>query len=233
MTISAVASYKTDVGQQRNHNEDYVWGNPETGLYIVADGVGGQRHGEVASRMAVDYARQLLESQLDDAVDAAMLLADSLEQVNQHIHATAQQHEAYRKMSTTLLVALFQADKLYIGHVGDTRAYLWRNASLQQLTEDDVWPLFSGRFAKKFENYLTKYIGQDHKVEPQIVEVALTTNDRLLLCTDGLWKMVSQDELTSYLQTADTPEMCVNRLISAANEAGGDDNISVVVINIR
>lgn len=238
MATVAFAS-KTDTGRKRDHNEDYLWVNHDLGIYIIADGVGGNKHGEVASQMAAEHAGKRVTTFLQDSADYSgetlkTILTGSLEEANQRVYTTAQQEPSSKGMSTTLLIAVIdkrpQPPKAYISHAGDCRAYRFQAPPLQQLTNDDVWP-FTGSFAAKFGEHLTQAVGQEHPLEPQVVETELLSGDWLLLCTDGLWKMLDEEELVTCLQQAPTPDACVERLVAAANEAGGQDNISVIAVH--
>jgi protein phosphatase len=145
-------------------------------------------------------------------------------------------------MGTTIVVALVRSSVAYISHVGDARAYLARGATLMQLTKDDSWKVQFGDKnlssktdipEGKFDHILTKAIGQDTDLNPSSTEVKLAPGDWLLLCSDGLWNMVEDEQILAELQNeSNDPAQVVEALIAAANEAGGKDNISVIAIKI-
>ncbi len=241
MTI--VSAYKCNIGQVRKQNEDYVWVDEQAGLFIVADGMGGHEAGDVASKMTTDTVGPLFLEQLkahnktlsSDKIQA--LMVNAIEMANEHVIEAAQKATQKRKMGSTIVMAFIQSSTAYISHAGDSRAYLAQGSSLIQLTEDDSWQTFGNterskeNSRTKIDHMLTKSIGQNSKVEPSFRELKLSSGDCLLLCSDGLWDMVSDEQIAAELKRAgNNPDQAAEALVDAANAAGGKDNISVVVI---
>ncbi len=238
-----VSAYKSDVGRVREHNEDYIWIDEPAGVYVLADGLGGHASGEVASKLASEtvgamMVAQVKEAQQFAAVTIKEMLITALEQTNQRVRLAASQNFDQHDMGTTLVVALCQLPQVYICHAGDSRAYWVHESTLIRLTEDDSWVMAWDVFAddqaqrKKNRHILTKAVGQELPLEPQFKAITVATGDWLLLCSDGLWDMLSDDQLLAYTQQAITPADLVDVLVSAANEAGGKDNISVIAMRV-
>ncbi len=239
-----VSAYKTDTGQRRRRNEDFVWVDESSRLFIVADGMGGHEAGDVASRLAAKTVSDWVVSELKDKTEPILpaivtkILIDAVEEANKTVYNAAKKAGQKRHMGTTIVVALVRSEVAYISHVGDARAYLIRNATMMQLTKDDSWKAQFGAKEMdiprgKFDHILTKAIGQDSELNPSSTEVKLAPNDWLLLCSDGLWNMVEDDEIMTLLQQAGNDADCaVDSLVTAANTAGGKDNISVAAIKI-
>lgn len=245
--MAIVSAHKSDVGLRRRHNEDYIWADDEIGLYIVADGMGGQEAGEVASRMAATTVSKLISNQLKNSAQPPSpqavkeLLTQSIQTANTEIFNTGKEKGQKRRMGTTIVVALVQPSVAYISHVGDSRAYLVRNGMLIPLTEDDSWDaLLAARGRAKSEDkpggmshVLTKAVGHKPEVKPSFRDITLLSGDWLLLCSDGLWNMLEDQQTLNKLKEADSnPDQVVDALVEAANQAGGKDNISVVVVKI-
>ena len=244
MTI--VSAYKSDTGRRRKRNEDFVWVDEENRLFIVADGMGGHEAGDVASQLAATTVGDWITSELKEKTEPILpamvtqTIVDAVEAANKTVLDAAIEAGQKRQMGTTIVVALVRSAVAYISHVGDARAYLARESTLMQLTKDDSWKAqFGDKYTKtdlpkgKFEHILTKAIGQDAILNPSLIEVKLTPGDWLLLCSDGLWNMVEDNQILTELQNAgDNPTQAVEALVAAANEAGGKDNISVTAIKI-
>lgn len=246
MTI--LSAYKSDVGQHREHNEDYIWVDEQAGLYIVADGMGGHEAGEVASELAsttigeMVAARLKADATLSEAETIREMMVNAIETANQSIYQAAQDAEQVRPMGTTIVVAITRPPVAFISHVGDARAYLVRGTTLTRLTEDDTWGAqfdsmklpasLGGAERAKYNSILTKAVGQGSVLEPSFLEIKIEAGDWLLLCSDGLWNMVPDEQiLTIFRQTTDGhPADIVDALVAAANAAGGKDNISVITL---
>jgi protein phosphatase len=245
--MPVVSAHKSDIGRKKLRNEDYVWVDDQAGLYILADGMGGQEAGEVASQLAAVTIRDLVGVKLKrnsetlpaEAIKA--LLFEALETANTTVFEAAQAAGHKRQMGTTVLVALLQSSTAYISHAGDSRAYIIRGSGLKRLTEDDSWGTWNPSAVKSaekgkrspLEHFLTKYIGQDSALDPSFVAVEVAPEDWLLLCSDGLWSSVDEEQILAELQKAgNDPHRLVETLVSAANHAGGEDNISVVAIKL-
>ncbi len=244
--MKILTAYKSDVGRnERRKNEDYIWVDEQTGLYIVADGMGGQEAGEIASELASNTIGDTLKSELGKTTDPAaeaieQMMMTAVEAANKIVVKAARAADQRRKMGATVVIAVLQSATAYISHAGDARAYLARGATIMQLTRDDSWiaeltaeGLVSKEEAKGhiYEHIVTKAIGQETELIPSFAEVTLTPGDWLLLCSDGLWNMVEDEDILAILQQAkDDPQQAVEDLVAAANDAGGKDNISIVAI---
>lgn len=221
----------TDVGRLRQSNEDaLVLADP---VFAVADGMGGARAGEVASAMAV-AALYGLAGGADDLVGA-------LEDVNARIHAAAQADASLTGMGTTATAALITRDELVIAHVGDSRAYLLRDGRLRQVTEDHslvaelirrgaLTPAEAERHPQR--SVITRALGAEPGVEVDVVRLVPQAGDVLLLCSDGLTGMVGDGEIGRIVGGPGTLPERARELVRAANGAGGEDNVTVVLVRI-
>jgi len=245
--MTVVSAHRCDIGRVYTHNDDFVLADDNIGLYIVADGVGGNEAGDVASRMTVTTIKSIIVKKLtarphpQPAPVIKNFLIEAIETANHAVYEAAQKAEQKRKMGTTVVSALLHGSKVYISHAGDSRAYLARGIEFTQLTEDDSWQAQFGPASNQTDNskksgiehFLTNSVGQDAPVNPSFIEIDTEPGDWLLLCSDGLWNMVDDGQLLASLQNAqDTPDQAVESMVKAANAAGGKDNISVIAIKI-
>ncbi len=244
----------SDTGLQRPHNEDSTITDPQMGLAVVADGMGGYKAGEVASAIAaktiLDQVRGDMQAargrgrnpESELSIEAA-LVRDSIVGANRHIYKTAMEVPQCQGMGTTVVVALFYNNRVTIAHVGDSRVYRLRNGDLAQVTNDHslVQELIDRGFfspeeaeANTPKNLVTRALGIDQTVEVDIKEEVAQTGDIYLLCSDGLNDMVSDEEirLTLSKYSANLVE-AAHELVRLANEHGGKDNISVVLARPR
>ena len=232
----------TDVGQVRSVNQDYCDEFADAAarrrMLIVADGMGGHRGGEVASRIAVEAAAEVFAA---GGSDARQLLRLALETANQRVHKAAREDMELAGMGTTAVCLLFErGGSGWVAHVGDSRAYRLRGNKLKQLTEDHsvVGALIRMGHISEEEarlhpqrNEILRAIGTNENVEVQITALQLQPGDRYLLCSDGLSGLVSDDEIREVLGSS-TPQVAVRSLVEMANLEGGSDNITVQVIAI-
>jgi serine/threonine protein phosphatase PrpC len=225
----------TDVGLQRSANEDALVVAPP--FFAVADGMGGAKAGEVASSIATDAFKGESES----AEPAELQLGRILRKANQRIYELASADESHRGMGTTLTAAKVHGDEVSLGHVGDSRAYLLRNHKLEQLTKDHslVAELErSGQISPEAAEHhpqrsiITRALGPEPDVEVDTYTLAGRPGDVFLLCSDGLTSMVSDQELSSILRSADDLDGAAGSLVGAANRSGGKDNITVVLFRL-
>ena len=221
----------TDIGRVRERNEDSVLVDPP--LYVVADGMGGHRGGQVASQVALETMETL-------STESRGSLAEHVRQANRAVWDRSEEDEQLSGMGTTLTAARIEGGSALIAHVGDSRAYLLREGVLRQLTTDHTLVarmVKSGEISEAeadvhpHKNVLTRALGTDEQVEVDEDSIALADGDRLLLCSDGLTGMVTEDQIQAILENSDQPQQAADRLVKAANRAGGVDNISVVVID--
>lgn len=227
----------TDVGRVRVTNEDAYWA--QTPWFAVADGMGGHAAGEVASRLAVDSLARTLAAFDGGDVDGWLLRA--VQQANRDVWARAQADAALAGMGTTLTVAHIEPGRMVIAHVGDSRCYRFRDGALQLLTADHsiVGELLRTGTLSEAEaevhphrNVLTRALGTAPHVEVDVLQEALRPGDRVLLCTDGLTSVLGDDEVALRLALSEPPESVTKRLVAAANEGGGPDNTTVVLVDI-
>jgi protein phosphatase len=221
----------TDIGRVREKNDDSVLVDPP--LYVVADGMGGHRGGDVASQLALETIEGL-------AAEGRGSLAEQVRRANRAVWDRSVEDERLSGMGTTLTAARIEGASALIAHVGDSRAYLLRDGVMRQLTADHTLVarmVQSGEISADeadvhpHKNVLTRALGTDEDVEVDEDTVALLDGDRLLLCSDGLTGMVTEDQIQAILENSDVPQQAADRLVKAANRAGGIDNISVVVLD--
>ena len=298
MSLQLTAAYKTDVGQQREQNEDnayaFVTEDGQSGLFIVADGMGGYQAGEVASRIAVEKIQETLkhcfvpvydqptirltpiseqetiqldrvQPEDDDAtiqLDTAArlrrasktrklrdntetledLLKDALRKANRAILAYGEEHRNARGLGCTVTMALVQNGQAYVANIGDSRTYMLRNGELAPITKDHslVAKLVETRqitpdevYTHPQRNLIYHSLGAGHKnVDPDVFHRTLQPGDQLLLCSDGLWEMVRNPLLLKALSEPGAIEKTCDTLIQLANDNGGEDNISAVVVRV-
>jgi PPM family protein phosphatase len=289
MHLKFTAADKTDVGKQRDQNEDSAYKRVESSeegdraLLIVADGMGGYKAGEVASRLAVETISKSMDSffkplpeqptiKLDSASldQTIMQSSQSVEQsatqktrkltetavataveeqlkaaiqlANKAILRYGEQQTAARGLGSTVTVALIQNDQAYIANVGDSRTYLLRNKQLTPVTRDHslVARLVESKqiepedvYTHPQRNLIYRSLGAGHKnIEVDIFHETLHAGDALLLCSDGLWEMVRQQDLLSLLNEQISPQKICDTLIDMANANGGEDNITAVVVHV-
>jgi serine/threonine protein phosphatase PrpC len=235
MSVIASSAH-TDTGRRRRRNEDAFVCEPP--LFAVADGMGGAKAGEVASRLA---AESLREQQLGDLPSPEQTV-ELIREANRRVYAYSSENASARGMGTTMTVALVEGSVVTIGHVGDSRAYLLRDEQLTQLTQDHslVAELVrSGRLsAEEAESHprrsvITRALGTDSDVEVDVFSLRGNDRDIFLLCSDGLTSMVSDEEIARLLLSArEDLDEAGTKLIAAANQAGGEDNITVVLFEL-
>ena len=242
----------SDVGRKRHHNEDSLLCNNELKLFAVADGMGGHLGGERASRMAVEILEREIEKARQEGLlvppasvlkpgephPLRVLLRRAVVAADQAIYETALANPALAGMGTTLTVLLFAGNQAHMGHVGDSRAYLYRDGRARQLTEDHSWiqeqvraGLISAEEAKesRFRNIITRSVGFEPSVEPDLTAMAVQAGDCFVLCSDGLSNYLSADEFGQVL-TGHFYRDVANVFVDMANERGGDDNVTCLVV---
>jgi protein phosphatase len=243
---------RTDVGRRRKINEDSFLVSPESSLYAVCDGMGGHNAGEVASRMAIETISSFVERSAVEkeitwpfGLDAnlsfdANRLKTAIRLANSKVFQAADNREELTGMGTTVVAVLVSGDLVTIGSAGDSRCYLVRGGELKQLTRDDSWvsaALGEGILNSDdvehhpLRNVITKAVGARETIDLDLVEHRLEPGDVLLLCSDGLHGMVSDPGIAKVLvPPPDSLEEASARLVDAANEAGGRDNVTVVLL---
>ena len=234
MNVSVGA--KTDVGRVREGNEDsYLANDP---LFVIADGMGGHLAGDVASATAIEVIQ---ERSGGLHADDPQTLAATVKEANRAIWSKAGDDPSLRGMGTTCTLVLLDVPTAHIAHVGDSRAYLFHDGELKQVTEDHT---LVGRMVREGRlqpedaerhpqrSIITRALGVDEEVEVDLLTLELTEGDRLLLCSDGLSSMLPHDSIAQTLAETDDAQSAAELLIDRANEAGGEDNITVVVIDV-
>ncbi len=240
------ACLRTDTGQVRGHNEDFIFSlEPQTPeeaekngwLYIVADGVGGADAGEVASQYATE--RMVLHYQNNvNAADWGERIIDAMQAANTDLRQLVADRGDNTRMATTMVAAAIRDSHAYIGNVGDSRAYHWRNGRLRQITKDQslVAKLVEEGAITQAEadvhprrNVILYSLGSENTPKIELFELDLEEGDLLLLCSDGLTRHLTDEEINAIISRA-APEFATEQMILLANERGGEDNISAGVI---
>jgi len=244
---------KTDVGMKRTHNEDYFSLMEDEQLFVVADGMGGHSSGEVASRMAAETVSEFYQRTKDEEATWPYKMDRSLSYIenrlvcgvklaNYKIYESASKEIRYKGMGTTLVTCLVHGDKIYLAHVGDSRAYRFRAGELKQVTRDhslledykDAKPDMTEEEERNFphKNVITRALGMRDTVQVDVSTKDVRDGDIYLLCSDGLSGMVSDELMEQIIEThSDDLEAVVSEMVDQANRAGGVDNITVLVLS--
>ncbi|MEA4987332.1 MAG: Stp1/IreP family PP2C-type Ser/Thr phosphatase [Anaerovorax sp.] len=237
--------FKTDRGRQRSNNEDAFFILPEQRVYIIADGVGGHNSGEIASRFAVqqiaEYVAKNRISQTTEDENLKDYFLKCLRQANEQLYTMAKESHKNAGMATTLALVYINHTKAYIVNVGDSRVYLIRDKLIRQITEDHTYVnqlLKSGAITKEEaenhpkRNMITRAIGADEDLLPDFYQFKIYEGDLILMCTDGLYGELTEEEIHTMAQGRRSMHRLANDYVKAANERGGKDNITVVCIMI-
>jgi len=243
----------TDVGRVRDHNEDAIGTNPDTGLLVLADGMGGYNAGEVASSIAVKTVLELVSEACQREERNALepetgmmrqtiVLRDAITRANKIIHQTAKSQSQCEGMGTTFVACLFFDNRVSIAHVGDARLYRLRKGKFEQITMDHslLQELVDRGFYSQEEaqrstnrNYVTRALGVEPVVDVEIQEIDVQPDDVFLLCSDGLPDMVEDDDIHLTISTFSANlETVGKQLIQLSNDQGGKDNISVILAHV-
>ncbi len=254
MVISAlIADARTDRGQRRAENQDCVLSEVDPqgtlGLFAVADGMGGQRGGEIASALAIETLRAELLPLLGadgvagkGATDQSLTaqLHEAINRCNARVLRYAEEHPETHGLGSTLALALVKGSLAVIGNLGDSRIYRVRDGAIEPLTHDHSYVAQLAALGKiepdeiythPHRNYIYRALGSEPEAQPDIFTERLRSDDVLLLCSDGLWGMVRDDAILRAVNEATTPQEAATLLVTLANENGGDDNISVIVVH--
>lgn len=252
--MDIVFGAKTDVGLKREHNEDSLCADPQLGLFIVCDGMGGRNAGEVASGLAVEIIQKHMSEAhkadalpLIGAVNAKLSpqtnrLASAVRLANQVVNGASQSKPGQSGMGTTVVCALLNGPMLSVAHAGDSRMYLVRGENIHALTADHSLVaeqvrqgILTEEQAEKSaqKNIVTRALGVEDTLQVDLDEIELVKGDVILLCSDGLTKGVKPSELMRVLREEKEPQAACDRLVKLANAAGGEDNTTVIVIMVR
>ncbi len=251
--MQIVSGGVTNVGRVRANNEDCFKIVEPLNLFVLSDGMGGEAHGEIASALAVEtVVKHCLETEADPAMtvfgdmpaiwsEKTKRLSSAVHLANKSIYDSAQKHPEQRGMGATITAVWIDGSRVSIAHVGDSRAYLLRSGSLQQLTSDHSLVaeqvrrgILTRAEAEKSEmqSVLLRALGAHDEIEVDAEEHTLFGRDILLLCSDGLTRMVTEPEIAGTLQAEPDPVKAAERLVELANDQGGADNVTVVVVRV-
>lgn len=250
MVFHIKSSGQTDVGLARKHNEDYFEIDPERNLYVVADGMGGHSHGEVASRIAVEAIRDYIgdddegSSTPDDEPHLqahSNRLRNAVRTAHDQVLDAIHQNGALQGMGTTVVGFLVDRDVAAVAHVGDSRAYRMRNGRLELLTQDHTWvheQVLAGYLSEEqarvhpLKNVVTRALGSEKEISVDLQELEVRSGDLYLICSDGLTTMLNDEEIAERLDSERSLEEICSGLIDEANARGGLDNITVILLQV-
>jgi len=251
--VRIVSGGQSDVGQQRANNEDCFRMVQTLNLFVVSDGMGGEAHGEIASAMAVETVVKTCMGEETGTVagsaemqpgwsDKTRLLLSAAHLANKKIYESAEANPQQQGMGATLTAAWINEEKLSVVHVGDSRVYLLRSGVLQQLTSDHSLVAEQVRRGiltaaeaehSELQSVLLRALGTQPEIEVDAEEHTLFPGDILLLCSDGLTRMVAEQKIAATLQSESDPGRAAEKLVAQANENGGGDNVTVVVVHME
>lgn len=235
----------TDTGQKRSQNQDHYICVPEAGFFLVADGMGGHQGGATASRMATEKTTELIQKthQAQPPTTPASRLTEAIRLANTTIYDLSNSQTELKGMGTTITAILFSENQLWIGQVGDSRCYLIRNEGCWQITRDHSMVeekfragLISRESMKsdQMRNVITRSVGYEPKVNPEIFFLDVKPGDIFMICSDGLSGLVEDSEIFRIISTGVSQQKSFQEiaqaLVSEANRKGGDDNITSVVV---
>lgn len=227
---------KTHIGNVRASNQDSVLNEETTRLYGVADGMGGHNGGDIASQMAVLLLARILESLFPSEEN----LRSGFEQVNELIYQEQLKNPILSGMGTTLTVLWENEDKILLGHIGDSRAYLMRNGKIEQISQDHSLVGEMVRegvlteeqaLAHPYRNVITQAVGTAETLNPHLETINKKAADKFILCSDGLYEYVSKDEMCELLMRY-SPEDAAEKMIEKALTGGGKDNVTVLIAEV-
>ncbi len=228
----------TSTGRVRHHNEDAFGCRPERGIFVVCDGMGGAAGGEIASRLAVDTVLARVSGQ-HTPDSGRELLHRAIAEANRTVLEHAENEAGLYGMGTTLVALLLHPDLALIAHAGDSRCYLFRERRLSRCTHDHSLvdeQIRLGTITREeaerspFRSVITRAIGTQQSVSEEIRELPIQSGDRFLLCTDGLTREISEERIAQLLEAEPDLERAAHRLVEAATEAGGRDNITCLLV---
>lgn len=238
----------TDTGLRRLANEDHIGFDQALGIAVLADGMGGHKAGETASRMAVDDVLQNLQNLINQespgSITSSQLLAmvsNTISDSNSKIYQASTSSLDFKGMGTTVVAAIVKGSQIYVGHVGDSRAYLFRDNFLSRITKDHslIQELIDKGFYTELEartatvgHVVTRALGARKGVEVDATRHELENHDLILLCSDGLTDMVNDSLIEIVLRDSKDVETTAKELVELANEHGGKDNISVILVQV-
>jgi len=239
--MNVTLSGLTDTGLKRDHNEDSFWISQELGAAIVSDGMGGHAAGEVASSITVESFKKVVAARLLKATstdDVITILSNSIGLANQEVILAGKSKSAVRTMGATAVCACLRSDTFVVANIGDSRAYLIQSGTITRLTKDDSYVqqlIDSGSISEEEarfhpnKNIVTRYIGSKSTTVPFFSTVHVEAGYRMVLCSDGLTGVVTDEEILGIVSGAGTAETACRMLIDRTLEGGAPDNVTVVV----
>jgi protein phosphatase len=234
-----------DKGNTRDENQDAWLADPDLGLFLVADGMGGHLGGATAARIVADVMQKVVrqyryDSQRQEVKSLSDWLAEQITGLSNRLYQESSTRPGLAGMGATLVTLMFEDDRAYVAHLGDSRAYLFRHGELSQLTEDHsvVGILLRNKEITLEEavnhparGKLTCYVGMATKVRPDVQSIPIQPADRFLLCSDGLTGLIPKSDICKCLATHGDPQAACRALVDAANDAGGTDNTTAVIVD--
>lgn len=231
----------TDTGLVRSVNQDAYYIDPDGRFFIVADGMGGHAGGQEASRLATHVIQSYLTQYWEAKFPSPVLLETAFMKANGAILKDQLEHPERADMGTTAVVVVFRGNQSYCANIGDSRLYRWRGSELTQITEDQTWVAQAVKRkaltpeqarSHPWRHVLSQCLGREDLRQIDIVPVEVESGDRLLLCSDGLTEELGDEEIGQSLAQIESCDGVASRLVEAAKEQGGQDNITVVVVEL-
>jgi len=251
MTLAVEVAGKTDVGCVRTNNEDNFGFDSRHGIFVVCDGMGGQAAGEVASKMGVDILLDYFRNHSPNAAEQSLTgqngssgahsLADAIQLANKTIFQAGQQQNGHNGMGSTIVAALVRGNSLAIANVGDSRIYLVRQGTIQQLTQDHSLVMEQVRRGyitlqqaqqSQMQNIILRALGPEEVVEADIEDLVALPGDVLIMASDGLTRYVPDEDILKIVQNRHGLQEACSELVNRAKEGGGDDNITCLLVRI-
>ena len=240
MRIAALS----DIGLVRSKNEDAYWYDSTRAIVVLADGLGGHRAGEVAAALAVRITAERLTQAVDhkkrdfDLIDA---LQEAFQAASEEIYNHGKSSEKLAGMACSLIAGILQDNNCFLAHAGDSRAYLYFENTLSQMTVDDTpvaalikrgYLLPEKARSHNLKNFLVKSVGNKRKVDANITKFPVKPHEKIILCSDGLWGVLDSQKMCHVIQKEKSPAVTCRQLVQTARSGGGTDNITVIVVDL-
>ncbi len=231
----------TDQGCVRSINQDSYYIDPEGQFFIVADGMGGHTGGEEASKIATEVIKTYLVSHWQDTIESPQLLENAFIQANEAIIVDQEKNPERSDMGTTAVVAILREEQLWCANVGDSRLYRLRDKTLKQITEDQTWVAQGVRShaltleearSHPWRHVLSQCLGREDMGKVELLSLDIQPGDRFLLCSDGLTEELSDEKIGRILSYGDACKDIAEKLVNAAKDEGGRDNITVIIVAV-
>jgi serine/threonine protein phosphatase PrpC len=237
--VTLKVGFKTDLGRSRALNEDNLLVDLELGLFVVADGLGGHDAGELASSIAVAEIASHVREQISQGEETRRVVEQAIIKANAEIRKSGPTGLDEAEMGSTVVLALLRGNRALISHVGDSRAYMITNGAMKQLTHDHTfvadWVRQGSITVEEARTHESRHglyaaLGVEDGIEPETAEWPWDPDSCLLLCSDGLTDMLTDDGIAAIVNGSASPQQACDLLVEAANEMGGTDNISVIIV---